>query len=194
MTLPQHSGQSCSPTTNCDCTPRTPHSASAGKIMAAAAGTAPGPASDAAIAEPKSTMLTTEAPQIIEHCQLSITYSPTDIRWVPSSARFVAIGEKPRGTGALQVYELDGGKAKLVHEVSRFRTRRWVTCRPASRMPLAASAWPPRSRANRACGIVPLPLPCSCCSARSQRRSSAPRLAPLWWRPATWRLGTTTAA
>ncbi|KAA0176848.1 hypothetical protein FNF27_01670 [Cafeteria roenbergensis] len=87
--------------------------------MAAAAGTAPGPASDAAIAEPKSTMLTTEAPQIIEHCQLSITYSPTDIRWVPSSARFVATGEKPRGTGALQVYELDGGKAKLVHECEK---------------------------------------------------------------------------
>lgn len=160
-----------------------------GTSMAAATGTATGPASAAAVAEPKSTMLTTEAPQIIEHCQLSITYSPTDVRWVPSSARFVAIGEKPRGTGALQVYELDGGKAKLVHEVSCVRTRRWVTDNCALRSLLRA-----RQPLHSRMASLLLPRRYACRSARSRRRSSAGRSAPRWLRTATWQLGTTTAA
>jgi hypothetical protein len=63
-------------------------------------------------------MYSTEAPQIIEHLNQSLTFTPTDVRWVPSSARFVLMGEKPKGTAALQVYELGVGKATLIHEVS----------------------------------------------------------------------------
>ena len=38
-------------------------------------------------------------------------------RWIPSSARFVALGSYARNTGCLQVYELDGADLKLVKEV-----------------------------------------------------------------------------
>lgn len=97
--------------------------AAAGAPAAATASATAGHAS-----APTSTMLTTEAPQIIEHVQHSLTYTPTDVRWVPSSAKFIALGEKPRGTGALQVFELDVGKARLVHEVSlaALRSQRFV--------------------------------------------------------------------
>ena len=37
-------------------------------------------------------------------------------RWVPSSARFVAVGSYPRDTGCLQVFELDGQELKLLKE------------------------------------------------------------------------------
>lgn len=41
----------------------------------------------------------------------------TACRWIPSSARFVALGSYARNTGCLQVYELDGADLKLVKEV-----------------------------------------------------------------------------
>ena len=62
---------------------------------------------------------TTDAPQIIEHINHSLNFTPYDTKWIPCSARFVALGMHPRGTGALQVYEMDVGKLKLVHEVRR---------------------------------------------------------------------------
>ncbi|KAI9207058.1 WD40-repeat-containing domain protein [Polychytrium aggregatum] len=60
-----------------------------------------------------------EKPQIITYITKSLTYTVYDVKWVPCSARFVAIGQHSRGTGALQVYELDGGDAKLVHETEK---------------------------------------------------------------------------
>jgi WD repeat-containing protein 92 len=91
--------------------------------MAAAASAAEAPVKavaeepSASASDGKSVMLTTDAPQVIEHIHQSLTVTPTDTRWVPSSAKFVLIGERPRGTGSIQVYELDGGSGKLVHEV-----------------------------------------------------------------------------
>jgi hypothetical protein len=35
-------------------------------------------------------------------------------RWVPGTGRFVALGCRPRGTGLLQVYELDGAQLEQV--------------------------------------------------------------------------------
>jgi len=59
-----------------------------------------------------STMLSTDAPQVIEHHSTSLTFTPYDTKWIPSSARFVCLGMNPKGTGALRVYELqpDGVK------------------------------------------------------------------------------------
>ena len=37
-------------------------------------------------------MDTTEAPQIIEHVAKSLTCTPFDVKWIPSSARFVLFG------------------------------------------------------------------------------------------------------
>jgi WD repeat-containing protein 92 len=40
-------------------------------------------------------------------------------RWIPSSAKFVALGSHARGTGAFQVYGLDGPQLKLIAEYER---------------------------------------------------------------------------
>ena len=37
----------------------------------------------------------------------SVPYTVYDARWIPTSARFVAVGSRPRATGALQVYEMN---------------------------------------------------------------------------------------
>ncbi|KAJ3109101.1 WD repeat-containing protein 92 [Phlyctochytrium planicorne] len=57
-----------------------------------------------------------EKPQVVVIVQNSLHYTPYDIKWIPSSARFVVLGQHARGTGALQVYELANGKAELVRE------------------------------------------------------------------------------
>ncbi|KAI8612714.1 WD40-repeat-containing domain protein [Chytriomyces sp. MP71] len=53
-------------------------------------------------------------PQIITLETKSLDYTPYDVKWVPASARFVVLGQHARGTGALAIYELEQGKAKLL--------------------------------------------------------------------------------
>jgi len=50
-----------------------------------------------------------DKPQILTYAEKSLNYTVHCVRWVPSSSRFVALGERPRGTGAFQVYELEVG-------------------------------------------------------------------------------------
>lgn len=61
-------------------------------------------------------MDTTDAPQIIEHIHKSINFTPYDTRWVPFSARFVAMGIHANAKGALNVYQLNNGDLDLVVE------------------------------------------------------------------------------
>ena len=49
-----------------------------------------------------------EKPQILTYAEKSVNYTVHCARWVPSSCRFVALGERPRGTGAFQIYEIEG--------------------------------------------------------------------------------------
>ena len=59
-----------------------------------------------------------EKPQIIVHIHKSLDYTVYDTKWIPSSAKFAVLGSRPRGTGALQIYEISKGELKLVKEVS----------------------------------------------------------------------------
>lgn len=61
-------------------------------------------------------MDTTDAPQIIEHIHKSISFTPYDTRWVPFSARFVAMGIHSNAKGALNVYQLNNGDLESVLE------------------------------------------------------------------------------
>ena len=61
-------------------------------------------------------METTDAPQMIEHKNVSLTYTPYETRWVPCSARFVCCGITPKAKGKLEVYELKQGKLEVVAE------------------------------------------------------------------------------
>lgn len=60
-----------------------------------------------------------EKPQILVYAEKSLNYSAFDVKWVPKSAKVVALGSHARGTGALQVYELNDGKLELLHDVER---------------------------------------------------------------------------
>ena len=58
----------------------------------------------------------TNKPQILEHLNKSLPLTIYDTKWIPSSARFVCLGSHARGTGAIQVYELEEHELKLVAE------------------------------------------------------------------------------
>ncbi|KAF8061309.1 WDR92 [Scenedesmus sp. PABB004] len=58
-----------------------------------------------------------DAPQILEHLQKSLTLTLYDTKWVPGAAKFVAVGQHARGTGALQVYALEGPEAVLARSL-----------------------------------------------------------------------------
>ncbi|XP_038071496.1 WD repeat-containing protein 92-like [Patiria miniata] len=61
-----------------------------------------------------------DKPQIIAYIQKSLNFTLYDTRWVPCSARFVVLGNHPRKTGALHVYEMSAeGDAKLLQEVEK---------------------------------------------------------------------------
>ena len=59
-----------------------------------------------------------DKPQIIAHVQKNLNYTLFDTKWIPSSAKFVVLGNQPRGTGIVQTYEVSHGDVKLVKEVS----------------------------------------------------------------------------
>lgn len=61
-----------------------------------------------------------EKPQILAHIQKSLNYTLFDSKWIPSSAKFVVLGNHARGTGALQIYEISHGDAKMIAEVCKF--------------------------------------------------------------------------
>jgi len=58
----------------------------------------------------------TSKPQIIQHVQKSLNVTVYDVKWIPFSAKFVILGSHARGTGSIQVYQLNQGKLDLVSE------------------------------------------------------------------------------
>lgn len=64
-------------------------------------------------------MQTTDAPQIIEHLNKGVNFTPMDVRWIPVSPRFVTIGTYARGTGAIVIHEMTPSEVKVVKEIER---------------------------------------------------------------------------
>ncbi|CAG5123233.1 unnamed protein product [Candidula unifasciata] len=60
-----------------------------------------------------------DKPQIILHIQKCVNYTLYDSKWIPCSAKFVALGNYARGTGALQIYEVSHGDFKVVKDVEK---------------------------------------------------------------------------
>lgn len=48
-----------------------------------------------------------------------LNYSIFDVKWIPCSAKFVVLGSRPKGTGVLEIYELNDDKADLVKEIEQ---------------------------------------------------------------------------
>lgn len=57
-------------------------------------------------------------PQIIAHSEKALNYTLFSCQWVPSSARFVVLGNHARNTGAIEVFELSKGSIKSIKSVS----------------------------------------------------------------------------
>lgn len=78
------------------------------------------------------TMSAFEKPQIIAHIQKGLNYTVFDCKWVPCSAKFVTMGNFARGTGVIQLYEIQHGDLKLLREVgagSKLPSSRIWDCR-----------------------------------------------------------------
>lgn len=60
-----------------------------------------------------------DKPQIIEFAAHSCNYTLFQAKWIPSSSRFVVLGSHAKGTGALEIYDLDKGAIKLTKAVEK---------------------------------------------------------------------------
>lgn len=58
-------------------------------------------------------------PQIVTHVHQPLNFTVFDIKWVPSSCRFVVLGNLAKGYGVIHVYELDGADVKLQKSLER---------------------------------------------------------------------------
>jgi WD40 repeat protein len=64
-------------------------------------------------------MDTTTAPQIIEHLNKSLTFTPFDTKWIPGTAKFVLSGQTPRAEGTMQIYQLNKTELKMLTEIPK---------------------------------------------------------------------------
>lgn len=76
-----------------------------------------------------------EKPQIIAHTQQGLSHTVFECKWVPCSARFVCLGSFPRGTGVIQLYELQSGRLSLLRQVSGRRLRPGRSKAPSAPFP-----------------------------------------------------------
>ncbi|KAJ3276996.1 WD repeat-containing protein 92 [Terramyces sp. JEL0728] len=60
-----------------------------------------------------------DKPQIIIHSSKSLTYTAYDVHWIPSSPRFVILGQKANGTGTIQVCQLSSGSIADLHQTDK---------------------------------------------------------------------------
>ncbi|KAM9365845.1 dynein axonemal assembly factor 10 [Pholidichthys leucotaenia] len=60
-------------------------------------------------------------PQIILHTQNSLNFTVFETKWIPCSAKFVCLGNYPRMTGVMQIYEVQHGEALLIKEIEKPR-------------------------------------------------------------------------
>lgn len=60
-----------------------------------------------------------EKPQIICHLEKSLNYSIYDVKWIPASAKFVAMGGKSNGSGIVEIYSLNPDGLEKVNEFGK---------------------------------------------------------------------------
>jgi WD40 repeat protein len=63
--------------------------------------------------------MTLDKCQIITHVTKQLSYTPFDVKWLPCSAKFLVLGQLPRGSGIVQVYELNANSVDLIKETEK---------------------------------------------------------------------------
>lgn len=48
----------------------------------------------------------TETPSIVPYLSKQLNYTAHDIKWIPATAKFAVVGQHPRSTGAIQIFEI----------------------------------------------------------------------------------------
>jgi len=61
--------------------------------------------------------LSLDKPQIICHVEKSINYTLFDCKWIPKTAKFVVVGSEPRGTGVIEMFEINSTDIKPLDKV-----------------------------------------------------------------------------
>lgn len=57
--------------------------------------------------------------QIIEHVKKSMLFTIFEVKWVPNSASFVAVGQYPNNQGALSIFQLNKGELCAIVEAKK---------------------------------------------------------------------------
>lgn len=60
-----------------------------------------------------------DKPKIIEHLEKAVEYTIFDVKWIPCSAKFCVLGSKPKGTGILEIYELNGPSLEFIKRIEK---------------------------------------------------------------------------
>jgi hypothetical protein len=60
-----------------------------------------------------------DKPQIILHSQKSVNNTVFDVKWIPTSAKFISLGNHARGTGALDIFEITHGDITLISQYEK---------------------------------------------------------------------------
>lgn len=63
-----------------------------------------------------------EQPFLHNHIAHVENFSVFDTKWIPQTAKFVAIGGRANATGTIKVYELNGTNIDLVREINQKNT------------------------------------------------------------------------
>lgn len=56
---------------------------------------------------------------MFSHIKHMENFSVFDTKWIPQTAKFVAIGGRANATGLIKVYEMNGGQIDVVREINR---------------------------------------------------------------------------
>ena len=59
----------------------------------------------------------TEAPQIFEHHQKNLSFTPFDVKWIPSSAKCVLVGQTPKMKGVIKFFQLEKDELKEIFTI-----------------------------------------------------------------------------
>ncbi|KAK5648623.1 hypothetical protein RI129_003515 [Pyrocoelia pectoralis] len=60
-----------------------------------------------------------DKPQIICHLEKDVNYSVHEVKWIPSSAKFVAMGGKSNGTGIVEIYNMSTDGFEKISEFAK---------------------------------------------------------------------------
>ncbi|XP_055371267.1 dynein axonemal assembly factor 10 [Condylostylus longicornis] len=60
-----------------------------------------------------------DKPRMIEYISKNLDYTVFDVKWIPCSAKFIVVGVRPKGSGIIQIYELNGADVDLIKTIEK---------------------------------------------------------------------------